>query len=108
MRYWSVEDGAITAKITEDHPCTVNQYLVWPKPMDDFQLKLKFRMTGSPRTNSGFRFRSRLLPNNDMAGYQMDNNRDTDWSARLYEEHGRKHWPFAGKRPQSTPMARSR
>ena len=28
MTYWSVEDGAITARATEDHPCTKNQYLV--------------------------------------------------------------------------------
>ena len=98
MSYWSIEEGTITAKITEAHPCAVNQYLVRREPMDDFELKLKFRMTGSPQTNSGFQFRSRLLPNGDMAGYQMDNNRDTDWLARLYEEHGRETLAFRGKK----------
>jgi sucrose-6-phosphate hydrolase SacC (GH32 family) len=98
MSYWSIEDEAITAEITEAHPCTVNQYLVWHEPMDDFELKLKFRITGSPQTNSGFQFRSRLLPDNDMAGYQMDNNRDSGWLARLYEEHGRHTLAFRGKK----------
>lgn len=98
MSYWSIEDGAITAKITEAHPCTVNQYLVWREPMDDFELKLKFRISGSPQTNSGFQFRSKLLPNNDMSGYQMDNNRDSGWLARLYEEHGRETLAFRGKK----------
>src|SRR5690606_13323276 len=47
--YWSVEDGAITAKITEDHPCSVNQYLVYEKEeLSDFELKLSFRMNGWP------------------------------------------------------------
>lgn len=98
MTFWSVEDGAITAKITKEHPCSVNQYLVWREPMDDFELKMQFRITGSPGTNSGFQFRSRLLPNHDMAGYQMDNNRDTPWLARLYEEHGRDTLAFRGKK----------
>ena len=27
--YWSVQDGAITATITKEHPLTDNRYLVW-------------------------------------------------------------------------------
>jgi sucrose-6-phosphate hydrolase SacC (GH32 family) len=98
MSYWSVENGAITGKITAEHPLKTNQYLVWREPMDDFELKLKFRMFGSPGVNSGFQFRSRLLPGHDMAGYQMDNNLDTPWLARLYEEHGRHTLAFRGKK----------
>ena len=98
MSYWSIEDGAITAKITQEHPCTVNQYLVWHEPMANFQLKMKFRITGSPGTNGGFQFRSRLLPGHDMAGYQMDNNRNTPWLVRLYEEHGRHTLAYRGKK----------
>ena len=33
-----------------------------------------------------------------MAGYQMDNNRNTDWAVRLYEEHGRETLAFRGKK----------
>jgi sucrose-6-phosphate hydrolase SacC (GH32 family) len=98
MSYWSVENGAVTGKITENHPLKANQYLVWREPMGDFELKMKFRMFGSPGINSGFQFRSRLLPGHDMAGYQMDNNLDTPWLARLYEEHGRDTLAFRGKK----------
>ena len=98
MSYWSVENGAITGRITKEHPLKANQYLVWREPMGDFELKMKFRMFGSPGINSGFQFRSRLLPGHDMAGYQMDNNLDTPWLARLYEEHGRETLAFRGKK----------
>jgi hypothetical protein len=98
MSYWSVADGAITGKITQAHPCAVNQYLVWRERMDDFELKLKFRMSGAHGTNSGFQFRSIWMPNHDMSGYQMDNNLDTPWLARLYEEHGRETLAFRGKK----------
>ncbi len=98
LTYWSIEDGAITGKITAEHPLTANQYLVWREAMGDFELKLKFRMTGTPGINGGFQFRSRLLPGHDMAGYQMDNNLDTPWLCRLYEEHGRDTLAFRGKK----------
>ena len=63
MSYWSVADGAITAKITKEHPLSVNQYLVWQGgELADFELKITFRMGGSPGINSGFQFRSRLCP----------------------------------------------
>jgi hypothetical protein len=104
MSYWSVEDGAITAKITKEHPCSVNQYLVWQGgDLADIDLKITFRMSGSPGINSGFQFRSRLLPNNDIAGHQMDNNLNTDWLCRLYEEHGRDTLAMRGHKAVITP-----
>src|SRR5262245_40776009 len=72
--YWSVDDGAITGKITKEHPCTVNQYLVWQGgELGDFELKLTYRNVGSGDMNGGFQFRSKELPNHDVAGYQVDN-----------------------------------
>lgn len=104
MSYWSVEDGAITAKITKEHPCKVNQYLVWQGgDLADFELKITFRMGGSPGINSGFQFRSRLLPDHDIAGYQMDNNLNTDWLCRLYEEHGRETLAMRGTKAVVAP-----
>lgn len=97
--YWSVEDGAITGRITKEHPCTVNQYLVWEGgAMDDFELKMNYRMWGDSASNGGFQFRSKLLPDHDIAGYQMDNNLQTDWLARLYDEHGRETLAWRGQR----------
>ena len=99
LSYWSVEDGAITARITKEHPCTVNQYLVWRGgELADFELKLKSRVNGEGGINNGFQFRSRLLPDHDVCGYQMDNNLQTPWLARLYDEFGRHTLAMRGER----------
>lgn len=96
--YWSVEDGAITAKITTEHPCTVNQYLVWEGgELADFELKLTFRNVSSDPVNGGFQFRSLLLPNHDVKGYQVDNDTGGPWLVRLYDEHGRDDLALRGQ-----------
>ncbi len=90
LSYWSVDEGAITGRITPEHPCATNQYLVWKGgELADFELKLKSRLNGEGGINNGFQFRSRLLPDHDVCGYQMDNNLKTPWLARLYDEYGR-------------------
>ena len=103
--YWSVEDGAITGRITKDHPLSANQYLVWkggPGAEDgrlgDFELVLKSRVRGEGGINNGFQFRSRLLPDGDVAGYQVDNNLQTAWLVRLYDEFGRHTLAWRGQR----------
>lgn len=99
MSFWSVEDGAITAKITPEHPLKANLYLIWQGgELADFELKMKHRVFGSPKINCGFQFRSRELRNHDLLGYQMDNNLDTPWLVRLYEEHGRHTLALRGER----------
>lgn len=108
LSYWSVEEGAITAKITEAHPCTVNQYLVWEKEsFGDFELKLSFRINAvnpadAPNVNGGFQFRSQVIEGHDVAGYQVDNNLGTDWLVRLYDEHGRHTLAWRGERTTIT------
>ncbi|MCC6154253.1 MAG: DUF1080 domain-containing protein [Candidatus Hydrogenedentes bacterium] len=97
--YWSVEDGAITARITKEHPCTINQYLVYEAgELADFEIKLEARMNGNGAINGGFQFRSRQLPDNDVCGYQMDNNLQTPWLVRLYDEYGRHDLALRGER----------
>jgi len=99
LSFWSVEDGAITARITADHPLKANLYLIWQGgELADFELKLKHRVFGSPGINCGFQFRSRELLDHDVAGYQVDNNLDTDWLVRLYDEHGRHTLAWRGQR----------
>src|SRR5687768_408147 len=84
--YWTVEDGAITGHITKEHPLAANQYLVWQGgpgapggQLADFELVLKSRVRGEGGINNGFQFRSRVLPDGDVAGYQVDNNLQTPW-----------------------------
>jgi hypothetical protein len=93
MSFWSIEDDAITGTISPTHFPSINQYLVWQGGLlDDFELQLEFRLIGSPAdgsVNGGFQFRSRRLPNGDVAGYQVDNNFGQPWKVRLYDEFGR-------------------
>jgi hypothetical protein len=101
MSFWSVEDGAITGTISPEHAPQLNQYLIWQGGLlEDFELKLTFRMRGpnSPAVNGGFQFRSRRLPNGDVAGYQVDNNYLQPWKARLYDEFGRHDLALQGER----------
>src|SRR5215470_6938359 len=101
MSFWSIEDEAITGTISPEHAPKLNQYLIWQAGMlDDFELKLTFRLrsTNSPAVNSGFQFRSRRLPNGDIAGYQVDNNYLQPWKARLYDEFGRHDLALQGER----------
>ncbi|MCC6235578.1 MAG: DUF1080 domain-containing protein [Verrucomicrobiales bacterium] len=96
--WWSVEDGAITGRITRDRPCGTNQYLVWSGgALADFELKLKSRLRGEGGINNGFQFRSLVLPDGDVAGYQVDNNLQTDWLVRLYDEFGRHTLAWRGR-----------
>lgn len=97
--YWSVEEGAITAKITEAHPCDMNQYLVWEGgALGDFELKLTFRMRSEQPVNGGFQFRSKVIEGHDVAGYQVDNDTREPWLVRLYDEFGRHTLAFRGQK----------
>lgn len=99
LSWWSVEDGAITGRIPPGRPCATNQYLVWQGgDLADFELKLQSRLSGEGAINNGFQFRSRVLPDGDVAGYQMDNNLQTDWQVRLYDEFGRHTLAWRGQR----------
>ncbi|MFQ6034526.1 MAG: family 16 glycoside hydrolase, partial [Sedimentisphaerales bacterium] len=90
MGYWSVEDGAITARATQQHPVKKNQFLVWQwGQLDDFELKLKYRISGTPAANSGIQFRSRLAADGHAIGYQADIDLAGRWAGALYDEHGR-------------------
>lgn len=99
MSFWSVEDGAITAESTEARPCKKNQFLVWQLgQLDDFELKLKYRIMGSPRANSGIQFRSSLDESGHAVGYQADIDLAGHWTGALYDEHGRKLLAGRGKK----------
>lgn len=104
--YWTIEDGAITGRISPEHPCKENQYLVWSGStknaqrgeVTDFELKLKSRLNGTGAINNGFQFRARRLADGDMCGYQVDNNLQTPWQVRLYDEFGRHTLAWRGEK----------
>lgn len=90
MSYWSVRDGAITARATQQHPVKSNQFLVWQfGQLDDFELTLKYRITGTPAANSGIQIRSRVESDGHAVGYQADIDLAGRYAGALYDERGR-------------------
>lgn len=74
--YWHVRDGAITAFTSEEGITRrVNTCLIWRDSVDDFELRLKFRLqdviTLKP-ANSGVLYRGRRLEEWRVQGYQCD------------------------------------
>lgn len=99
MSWWTVENGAITARVTPEKPCEENQYLFSEYgQMADFELKLKHRLVSKHNVNGGFQFRSEHYMGDDCKGYQVDNNTKTDWLVRLYDEFGRHTLAWRGER----------
>ncbi|MCC6696405.1 MAG: DUF1080 domain-containing protein [Candidatus Hydrogenedentes bacterium] len=100
--FWTVEDGAITAKITPEHPTDRNHYLVFQGgKLGDFELKLRHRIVSKDSVNGGFQFRSEIFDGeipNDCRGYQVDNNTKTPWLVRLYDEFGRHDLALRGEK----------
>jgi len=81
--WWKVEDGALTGRSAPEKPCKKHNYLMWRGgKAADFELKLKFRIVGG---NSGVQFRSRELPDWDIAGYQADLDAPGKWTGCLYD-----------------------
>ena len=100
--FWSIEDGAITAKITDEHPTARNHYLVFQGGvLADFELKLRHRILSPHSVNGGFQFRSEMFDGeirDDCRGYQVDNNTGTPWLVRLYDEFGRHTLAWRGEK----------
>lgn len=90
MGHWSVVDGAIVGQTTAEKPAKGNQFLVWQLgELDDFELKLKYRISGTDRANSGIQIRSQLHKDGHVAGYQADIDRGGTWVGALFDERGR-------------------
>jgi len=89
-KMWRIEDGCIVGgSLTEK--VTQNEFLATKKSYRDFDLTLKFKLTGTEGfVNSGVQFRSVRIPNppNEMKGYQADIG-DPEWWGALYDESRR-------------------
>jgi uncharacterized protein (TIGR03067 family) len=87
QRIWSVRDGAITGRTTRDIRVTENNFLLWKDDVEDFELKLKFKLEGG---NSGIYIRSRPRPPGQkqgeaLAGMQADFSADGRWTGVIME-----------------------
>jgi putative heme-binding domain-containing protein len=86
LRFWTVEDGAITGRSSLENPLTANTFLAADGVYGDFELRLQFRIVGG---NPGVQYRSRLRDDGSVAGYQADIDAGPNYTGILYEENGR-------------------
>ncbi|MCP4785516.1 MAG: sulfatase-like hydrolase/transferase [Fuerstiella sp.] len=68
---WRVANGTIIGETTSKRPLEDHSYLIWRGDVEDFELRLRFRISRQ-RGNSGVQYRSRDLGNNNVAGYQYN------------------------------------
>jgi len=91
-KFWRVEDGAIVGESTAENPLDHNTFLLWDQgEVDDFELRLQFRLTSEHKAeaNSGIQFRSQVEPGGHVVGYQADIDLAGKWVGALYDEKGR-------------------
>jgi hypothetical protein len=85
---WTVQDGAITGENKADAPIGQNTFLVYEKPVKDFELTLEFKIMGG---NSGIQYRSKVFDKDKfvVGGYQADIDANKRFMGINYEERGR-------------------
>lgn len=84
---WSVRDGAITGVTTAETKLAENKFLVWKDQVQDFELRLKFRLQGG---NSGIYFRAKQRAEGQqlrdpVVGMQADFDHSGRWTGVLME-----------------------
>ena len=89
---WSVVDGVIVGKTTDEDPLPYNQFLIWEGgEVEDFELTADLKLT-SNGNNSGIQYRSQLRPDLGelvVSGYQCDMHPAVWANGMGYHEKGR-------------------
>ena len=83
---WSVQDGAILGKTTDDAPIKANTFLMLDDvEVGDFEFRCQFRFAGN---NSGVQYRSKVVDEAGfaLAGYQADLHPKADFLGMMYSE----------------------
>lgn len=87
---WSVVDGAIVGRTSEDDPIKKNTFLIWEGDAPpDFELRMRYWIESG---NSGIQYRSRVIedaPDFVVGGYQADIEISNRYTGINYEEKGR-------------------
>ncbi len=87
LTWWKVVDGEIRGGSFEQ-TVPKNQFLATEKSYQNFDLRLKLRLTGTGFVNSGVQFRSIRVPNSsEMSGFQADYGKG--YFGQLYDESRR-------------------
>jgi|MDTC01.2.fsa_nt_gb hypothetical protein len=90
-KFWSVVDGVLQGKTTEDNATKGNTFAIWTGgETGDFELKLQYKIIGG---NSGIQYRSFKLEKGvdewRLGGYQADIDSKDTYSGILYGEQFR-------------------
>ncbi len=84
---WRVENGEIVGQTTVENQIDSNRFLIWDQgEVDDFILKTNFRVSGTPKANSGIQFRSQPTESGGLRGYQADIDRSGQYIGIIYSE----------------------
>lgn len=86
-RFWTVRDGVIVGETTPDVRVSENCFLIWKDEIEDFELRLKFKLEGG---NSGIYYRARKRPPGQtkgeaLVGTQADFSADGRWTGVIME-----------------------
>lgn len=95
---WSVEEGAIVGRSTDENPLKQNTFLIREEEKPgDFELRAQFKIEGG---NSGIQYRSKVVDEDEfvVAGYQADIDADLKFAGINYEERGRGILALRGQR----------
>jgi len=84
---WSVRGGAITGRTTAETRLKENNFLAWKEEVEDFELRLKFRLKGG---NSGIYYRALRRPEGSswrdpLVGTQADFDSSGRWTGVIME-----------------------
>ncbi|MBC8002360.1 MAG: DUF1080 domain-containing protein [Opitutaceae bacterium] len=99
--YWSVRDGTILLQSRADAPKDYHTFLVWQKPVADFELRFSFRMRpirGNYLINSGVIYRAAKAGANDLKGYQFEISTSTNMVGTLIGDRWRTQMAGFGMR----------
>ncbi len=121
--YWTVKDGVISGYETKDK--SKQTFLVYEKPVKDFELRLSFKFApvkDKVDGNSGIQFRSKLLDAKSfrVGGYQADFDGGNGYTGIIYDEAGvaggrgimskrgeKTHYLADGKKPMTSKLEMS-
>jgi putative membrane-bound dehydrogenase-like protein len=107
--YWRVENGVLIGESTAERPLKHNSFLVWEHgSVDDFELRLQFRITGDESANSGIQFRGTQREDGHVIGYQADIDRKGQWLGCLYDEAQRGVLATRGQKVTVFPAGQER
>jgi putative heme-binding domain-containing protein len=81
-KLWSVQDGAIVGETTPQNRTRGTYLFRAGVVMTNFELRASFRLLGG---NSGIQYRSRQLPDWQVAGYQADMDDANEYTGIIYE-----------------------